>query len=548
MPCRRWKDQDMKIKRWTAVVVAVLAMLAPTGAARAQLTTDALLDSLQHRSFLFFWNEANPANGLIRDRSQPGSPCSIASEGFGLSAICVAIDHGWVTRADGAARVLTSLQTFWNGPQGPDSLGKIGYKGLFYHFLDMNTAVRMASWDPELSTIDTALLLAGVLDAKQYFSSSEASDVQIRALADSINRRVDWTFVQNPSNKAIRMGWKPGIGPTRGFVGFGDWTGYNEAMIMYILALGSPTFPTDTAGWTKWTSTYNWGTTAYWNQNFVIFPPLFGHQYSHCWVDFRSIWDVYMKGKGITYFENSRRATYAQRNYAIINPLHRTAYGDSMWGLTAGDGPMGYAARGAPPTQNDDGTITPTAPVSSIAFAPEICIPVIRNLYNTYGPSIWGDYGFTDGFNPGRPWWDLDVIGIDQGPMVLMIENYRNASVWLRFMRNPEIQQGLARARFTATTLDVGPGPTVDPSEVLWSDPNPFTERVVLRYRLPEATPVKLSIYDVGGRRVAALVNGIEAGGFHDVNWETRALPGGIYYARLEWSGRSSTRKLVRVR
>jgi len=509
------------MKRILGMLLALLVLLATARGARAQISTPALLDSLQHRSFLFFWNEANPSNGLIRDRSQPGSPASIASQGFGLSAICVAIDHGWVTRADGAARVLTALNTFWTGPQGPAASGMIGYKGLFYHFLDIGTATR--TWTSELSTIDTALLLAGILDARQYFDSSDPTDVQIRALADSIYRRVDWTFVQNPATKGIKMGWAP-----EG-TSFGDWVGYNEAMILYVLALGSPTFPTDSAGWTKWTSGYIWSTQ--FGQSYVIFPPLFGHQYSHCWIDFRSIWDV----------------TYAQRAYAIANPLHWTAYGDSMWGITAGDGPTGYNARGAPPVQSDDGTITPTAPVSSIAFAPEICIPVIRNLYNTYGPSIWGDYAFTDGFNPSRAWWDLDVIGIDQGPMVLMIENWRNASVWLRFMRNPDIQRGLKRAGFTAVTTAVTPGPEAA-TDVLWSDPNPFRDGATIRYRLPEAARMRLAVVDVAGRELSVLAEGFAPAGFHEARWTAPALPAGVYFARLEWNGRSAIRKLVRVR
>ena len=271
------------------------------GEARAQLSTQALIDSLQYRSIGYFLSEVNPANGLIKDRSTGTSPCSIASQGFGLSAICTAVDRGFLTRAAGAARVLTALQTYWNGPQGPAPTGMIGYKGLYYHFLDMSTAVR--AWTSELSTIDTALLLAGVIDTKQYFTSADPVETQIRALADSIYYRVDWTFVQNPTTKGIKMGWNP-----EG-TAFGDWVGYNEAMILYILALGSPTHPTDSLGWNKWTSGYVYATQ--YGQTYVLFPPLFGHQYSHCWIDFRQIWDRYMKLKGLTYFENSRRATYA---------------------------------------------------------------------------------------------------------------------------------------------------------------------------------------------------------------------------------------------
>ncbi len=523
----------------------LLALTLVATEARAQLTTDALIDSLQHRSFGFFWSEVNPANGLIRDRSEPWSACSIAAQGFGLSAICVAIDHGWITRAEGRTRVLTSLQTFWNGPQGTAASGTIGYKGFFYHFLDMGTARR--SGTTELSTIDTALLLAGVIDTKQYFTENDPDANLIRALADSIYYRVDWTFLQNPSTKGIKMGWKP-----EGTV-FGDWIGYNEAMILYLLAFGSPTHPTDSTGWNRWTSNYfnTWGT--YYGQTYLAFGPLFGHQYSHCWVDFRGSWDAYMQGKGLTYFENSRRATYAQRAYAIANPLHWAAYSDSMWGMTAGDGPppTNYRARGAPPdwfNNPDDGTISPTAPISSIAFAPELAIPVIRNLYNTYGSQVWGDYAFTDAFNPSQNWWDVDVLGIDQGPMVLMIENWRNNNVWTRMMANADLRRGMQRAGFVpipASVVDGAPGPT---PELMWCEPNPFVSEAMIRYRLPQAADVRLAIYDVTGREVARLASGTREAGFHEARWSASGVPNGIYYARLEWGGRVATKKLVRVR
>jgi hypothetical protein len=521
------------------IALLALALCLCTGEARAQWSTPTIIDSLQERSIGYFLSEINPANGLVKDRSTSTSPASIAAQGFGLSALCIGVDRGIITRSDGAARVLTVLQTYWNGPQGTATTGTIGYKGLFYHFLDMTTAKR--TWTSELSTIDTALLMAGVIDAKQYFDGPDPVEQQIRALSDSLYRRVDWTFVYNPSTHGIKMGWAP-----EG-TGFGDWRGYNEAMILYILALGSPTHPADSTGWNYWTSGYTFGTQ--YGQSYVLFPPLFGHQYSHFWIDFRYMWDNYMKAKGLTYFENSRRATYAQRAYAIANPLHWTAYGDSMWGLTASDvpPPTGYNARGAPPAQNDDGTITPTAPVSSIAFAPEITIPVIRNLYHTYGSSIWGDYAFTDAFNPSKGWWDLDVLGIDQGPMVMMIENWRNSSVWGRMMKNADVQRGMRRAGFTAVTVDVaaaGPGPA---PEILWAQPNPFTGEATIRFRLNAAGPVDLGVYDAAGRRVADLAHGVHEAGFSEVRWDAARVPAGIYFARLEYDGHVAQRKLVRV-
>ncbi len=497
------------------------------------LTTQELLDELQRTAFLYMWNEANASNGLIKDRSTPGSPCSIAAVGFGLSGICVGIDHGWITRAQGRARVLTTLETFWNGPQGPAPSGTIGHMGFFYHFLDMTTATR--TWSSELSTIDTALFLAGVIDAKHYFTTADPQEVQIRALADSIVNRVDWTFMYN--GLGIRMGWKP----ETGFSGFGTWVGYNEAMIMYILALGSPTHTINASSWFTWTSGYNWQTL--YGQTYLVFPPLFGHQYSHCWIDFRSIQDLYMSSKGITYFENSRRATLAQRAYCIDNPGGHVGYGENLWGLTASDDPfVGYVAHGAPPPQSDNGTITPTAPASSIPFAPDEVIPVLHNMYDNY-PLLWGPYGFRDAFHLGLNWYDSDYLGIDQGPILLMIENYRTQSIWSRFMQDPVVQTGLQRAGFgPATGVESIPGSSSSELALEQNTPNPFRGRTVIRYRIPKTGPVSLVLHDVRGRVVRTIVEGDRNAGEHRVEVDAGELPAGVYFYRLEAPGVRSSK------
>jgi hypothetical protein len=520
-------------------IILALTLIA-IGAAdvRAQ-TTAALLDTVQHASFLYFWSEANPANGLIKDRSTSGSPASIAATGFGLSSICVGIDHGWVTREAGRDRVLTTLQTFWTEPQGSGANGFIGYKGLFYHFLDMTTAVR--TWSCELSTIDTALLFAGILDTKQYFTGSDTVETEIRALADSIYRRADWEFARNGA-QGIYMGWKPGTG----YSGFGLWQGYNEAMILYLLALGSPTHPVPASTWNYWMTGYQW-TTQY-GQTYVIFAPLFGHQYSHCWVDFRYWKDAFGRARNITYHENSRRATLAQRAYATANPGGWVGYSDSLWGLTASDIKGGYNARGAPPAMNDDGTITPTAPIGSIAFAPDEVIPVVRNMFENY-PLLWGPYGFRDAFNLSTVpvWYDTDYLGIDQGPIVLMIENHLTNSVWNRFKLNPDIQTGLTRAGFTAV-LGVEDQPVIAQQELLaWSQPNPFTRSTTIRFRLPAAGPVRLSVFDLAGRQVSRLLDEMRPAGENAVAWQAGGAPSGVYYVRLESAGRTVTKRCVKL-
>ncbi|HEX7117569.1 MAG TPA: glucoamylase family protein [Longimicrobiales bacterium] len=435
----------------------------------------AFLDTLQHRTFRFFWERANPENGLVPDRWPTPSFSSIAAVGFGLPAYAVGIERGWITRAEGADRVRTTLRFLWNAPQGDAPAGVSGYQGFFYHFLDMRTGHRFEQ--VELSTIDTALLMAGVLFCMEYFDGPDPVEAEIRALADSLYRRVDWAWMLN-ENGRISMGWRP----DRGFITY-DWRGYNEAMVLLILALGSPTHPVPEDVWTTYTSTNAWGD--YYGQEHVGFAPLFGHQYSHIFIDFRGIQDAYMRARGLDYFENSRRATLAQRQYAIDNPMGWRGYGADVWGLTASDGPAdatlpvdgtprrfySYTARGASHTDvRDDGTLAPTALGGSIPFAPPQTIRALRAIRDRYGAAIWGEYGFLDAFNPtfqwtdvplkhgrvipGLGWFDTDYLGIDQGPIVLMAENYRSGLIWERLRQNPYIVRGLRRAGFAGGWLD----------------------------------------------------------------------------------------------
>jgi hypothetical protein len=303
----------------------------------------------------------------------------------------------------------------------------------------MNTALRSSG--SELSSIDTTLLLAGILYAKQYFNGTNANETSIRTMADAIVNRVNWTWMAQGTD-AVAMGWQP----TSGFSGFGNWVGYDEGMILYLLGLGTATNPLPASAWNYWTSGYTWVT--YYGQSFVPFPPLFGHEYSHCWVDFRHIADAYMTNQNSTYFENSRRAALTQQSYCIANPLGWVGYGSNVWGLTASDDPSGYVAHGAPPALNDNGTIAPTAAGGAIAFAPDIALPTLQYLYINGKNALWTAYGFIDAFNQSVSWYDTAELGIDQGPIVIMIENYRTQRPWRLFMQNAEIQRGLQRAGF----------------------------------------------------------------------------------------------------
>lgn len=499
----------------------------------------AFIEMVQKASFDFFWNEANPSNGLIKDRDTPGSPCSIASVGFGLTAICIAVDHGWISREAAIDRVKTTLNTFWTKPQGRDPDGYIGYKGLFYHFLDMNTAER--TWNSELSSIDTALLLAGILHAREYFSSSNEDEATIRQLADSIYFRVDWQWMRN-FQPNITLGWKPESGFINAW-----WRGYNEAMIMNILALGSPTYPVPASTWDSWTTGYTW--TTYYGYSYVPFAPLFGHQYSHCWIDFRNIQDEYMANKGITYFENSRRATLAQREYCIANPGGFEGYGENIWGLTAGDGPDGYIARGAPPAQNDDGTISPTAAGGSFPFTPEESLAALRYMYDNYKDQLWKEYGFRDAFNLGQNWWASDVIGIDQGPIIIMMENYLNERVWNVFMENEYVSTGLDRAGFVLTASVKDKQQNIPQSfEIDQNYPNPFNNSTVIRFRVPYRSKVQLSVLNIIGQTKAVLLNRDVEAGEHRVTFNAENLASGIYFYKIDYSGNSQVRRMLLIK
>jgi len=424
---------------------------------------DAFLDYVQEANFDYFWYMSNPTNGLVPDRSAAESPCSIAAVGFGLTSIGVGIDHGWITRAQGAARALTTLTTFWQGPQNAGSSAVMGYEGWFYHFLDMNTGLRASGC--ELSTIDTALFLAGALYARQYFNGATSQEATIRSLAGAIFNRVNWQFMAQPDG-AVAMAWQPNTG----FNGYGSWIGYNEAMVLYCLGLGTATNPLPSSAWNVWTSGYQWATN--YGQAYVSFAPLFGHFFSHCWIDFRHIADTYMNGHNSTYFENSRRAALAEVAYSSTAP--HTGYNSFIWGLTACDGPApdGYLARGLPPAATDDGTIAPTAAGGAVCFTPEKSVPALERMYYTYRTNLWTENGFRDAFNLGQGWFDSDELGIDQGPIVLMIENYRTQNIWRLFKQTPEVQRGLQRAGFVAlppVALNLQHSPTQRAYDLSWN-------------------------------------------------------------------------------
>lgn len=434
------------------------------------------LEDLQERTFRWFWEQTDSEKGLTPDRAPSRTFSSIAAIGFGLTAYPIGVERGYITREQARERTLNTLRFFWNAPQDSTARGTTGYKGFFYHFLEFDTGERFQT--NELSTIDTALLMGGILFAAEYFDQFNQKEAEIRAYADSLYRRVEWDWFQRDDG-LITMAWRP----ERGFGG-AAYEGYDEAMILYLLALASPTHPIDPKAWDAFTSTYRW--EDFYGYEHVNFSPLFGHQYSHLWVDFRGIQDAYMRERGIDYFENSRRATYAQREYGIDNPRGFEGYSGEIWGWTASDGPANtiaeidgesiqfrtYFARGVSALYiEDDGTIVPTAAGGSIPFAPEITIPALKAMHDRYGDHLYNEYGFRDAFNPTfrhvqgvetesghvdpeLGWFDGDQLGIDQGAIVIMIENYRSGLVWDVMRKSDVIIRGLCRAGFSGGWLE----------------------------------------------------------------------------------------------
>jgi hypothetical protein len=418
--------------------------------------SEAELNGLQWTTIEYYIRELNYKNGLIGDKTQPGSPASIAAVGMALAGIPLLVERFNLPREVLAKRAVSRLRFFANSPQGPEP-DATGYKGFYYHFLDMENGRRAGRC--ELSTIDSAFLIAGMLTAATYFDRDSEVEHEIRVLTEFLYRRMDWAWALN-GGATLSHGWNP----ESGFLPY-RWEGFDEALLLYVLALGSPTYPLPEESYAAWASTYEWKNI--YGFECLYSGPLFTHQLSHLWIDFRGIQDAFMRDHGIDYFENSRRATLIHQQYAIRNPLEYEAYNELCWGLTASDGPgwtvrnvkgverrfFDYVARGAP-FGPDDGTIAPWAVVASLPFAPEIVLPTIKNFANM-DLGLLEPYGFKATFNRTFPvdgsdhgWVSPWHFGIDQGPIILMIENYRTGLIWNLMKRCPAIVNGLRRCGF----------------------------------------------------------------------------------------------------
>jgi hypothetical protein len=419
--------------------------------------TDRDLGLLQLSTVLYYLHETNPDNGLVRDKTDPHAPVSIAAVGMALATIPVVVERGVIARDFAAKITLKRLRYLLQCPQGPEADAS-GYKGFFYHFLDIETGRRV--WQCELSTLDSAFLFAGALTAGAYFDRDVPNEIEIRQLADALYHRADWNWARN-GGPTLTHGWHPESGfiPHR-------YQGYDEGLLLYILGLGSPTHPLPLESYPAYCATYQW--KRIYDRELLYSGPLFTHQLSHLWIDFRGLRDEFMRAHDSDYFENTRQATLVQQEYAIRNPLGYVGYGEHCWGFSACDGPgnvrrtvngverefFDYIARGAP-FGPDDGTVAPWVVVASLPFAPEIVIPTMQR-FARMDLGMTAKYGFSPSFNqsfevPDSPtgWWVTPYhFGIDQGPIVLMIENYRTGLLWDIMRRSPAIVTGLARAGF----------------------------------------------------------------------------------------------------
>jgi hypothetical protein len=427
-----------------------------------QPITDREWGLLQLSTVLYYLHETNPDNGLVRDKTDPAAPVSIAAVGLLLATTPVIVQRGILTREYAAKVTRKRLRFLHDSPQGPEPDAS-GYKGFFYHFLDIETGRRV--WQCELSTVDSAFLFAGALTVATYFDRDTPLEKEIRDLANAMYERADWNWARN-GGATLTHGWKP----ETGFLPY-RWQGYDEGLLLYILGLGSPTHPLPPESYSAYCATYRWLTL--YGHELLYSGPLFTHQLSHLWIDFRGIRDAFMRDRGSDYFENSRRATLVQQEYAIHNPLGFEDYGRYCWGFTACDGPgysrrsirgvertfFDYIARGAP-FGPDDGTVAPWVVLASLPFAPEAVIPTVRH-FSELNLGMTGKYGFKPSFNPSFPvegsptgWWVTPYhFGIDQGPVVLMIENYRTGLLWDIMRRSAPIRTGLLRAGFSGGWL-----------------------------------------------------------------------------------------------
>lgn len=385
------------------------------------------LDDLQRRGIQYFIDEADPETGLIPDRARAnggaGDVASIAAVGFGLTALCIGDERGWVPRQDVYDRCLKVLKFLRD--KAPQEHGH------FYHFMEMKTGKR--AWNCEVSNIDTAILMAGALTVRQHFRGTE-----LASIANELYERVEWPWLVRPDGR-LCMGWKPESGYIDAY-----WDEFNEGLLIFLIGMGSSTHPLPSSAWNSWRKK---PVVQYAGMSFLQCPPLFTHQFPQCWFDLRGLRD-----DSVDYFRNAQLATRAQREWCATELSKRfPTYSHDLWGISASDSAKGYQAWGGPPEQGEiDGSVVPYAVASSLPFEPRLCMDALKAMRELCGSKGYLKYGFVDAFNPANDWYNPDVLGLDLGPTVLMAENCRTGFVWRTFMSSPEAIAALKAAGFTS--------------------------------------------------------------------------------------------------
>ncbi len=515
---------------------------AEVSTATKQLTDDELLDMVQEATFRYFWDYAHPVSGLSRERRGSADVVTSGGSGFGIMAIPVGVERGFITRDQAVERMLKILN-FLNTKADR-------FHGAFSHWLNGTTgkAIPFSTKDNGGDLVETAYMIQGLLTVRQYFNQNNSDEEQIRNLCTSIWEAVEWDWYRRfTTSNYLYWHWSPNY----------NWDmnmtiqGPNEAMIVYLLAIASPTHPVPSTlylnGWAA-SANYKNGKTFYgiplyvgWNYG----GPLFFSHYSFLGFDPRG-----RKDKFTNYFVNNRNHTLINRAYCAANPKHYSGYSAVTWGLTASDDPFGYSAH--EPT-NDNGTITPSAALSSYAYTPEESMSALKSFYFTYGDKIWGAYGFTDAFNVSNNWYADSYIAIDQGPIILMMENQRSELLWKNFMANPEIQPMLDAIGFVADTnsTDVDPDINKDLSfRLLGNYPNPFNPSTKIKFSLNNAQGIRVIIYDMLGRRIKTMEKENLTPGIHEVEWNGKnefgeVVSSGVYLYSVKGTEKSLTGKLI---
>jgi|CZKP01.1.fsa_nt_gi hypothetical protein len=517
------------------------AMSDSVSAAIKSMTDDDFLTMVQRATFRYFYDYAHPVSGLARDRLGGGNTVTIGGSGFGISALLVGIERGFISRSQGVERMLKILNFL--------SAKADRFHGAFPHFLNGETGqvIPFSQYDDGGDLVETSFMIQGLLTSRQYFNLSDSNEVKIRNLITSIWDGVEWTWYKQVSfSNFLYWHWSPNYGWQINL----QLKGWNETMICYLLGIASPTYKLPASMYYKgWASDPNYSNgNTYYGYKLWVGPdyggPLFFAHYSFLGFDPR-----FKKDNFANYFNNNRDHTLINRAYCITNPKGFTGYGENVWGLTASDDPFGYAAH--EPYNVDNGTITPTAALSSMPYTPQESISLLKYLYRTYTSDLWGDYGFKDAFNPQQNWFASSYLAIDQGPIIAMIENYRTQLLWNNFMANPEIQSMVDSVFVPDSTTSVNEKVKLHGSFYLYGNyPNPFNPSTTISFFIPANGNVEINIYDILGIKVKSLLIQRLNSGDHNILWNGKndygsELTSGIYLYRIKFQDKVQTGKLV---